>query len=237
MVRYATYSFLLPVAFYPNYEKLGDFDPFPYQFAYSVVMKSTQKINLISKPANSILESDESGKYATLFCNKPDHEINVYFRTDEMKQPQLVYAKNPSFPNEVAYSVQFVPTFEPPMTSEEFELLDDEEPESTDLFLPENLHLNFLLDRSGSMSGNRIRKACEALVFFLRSLPEGCKFSVVSFGSNFEYLELKGNKILVCDEETIQGAIARIEKFDANLGGTEIAAPIKNIISTGNPDL
>ena len=113
IIKFATYSFSLPVAFYPDYSKLGSDAPFPYQFSYSVVMKSSQKISLISKPAHSICEQDVSGRYATIFCTKPELEIQVFFRTDEMRQPQLVYAKSPKYPGEVAYSVSFVPTFEP----------------------------------------------------------------------------------------------------------------------------
>ena len=77
-----------------------------------------------------------------------------------MKYPQLIYAKSPSFPNEVACSVSFVPTFEPPAPQERFEVLDDDDPVVTDLIKPENLHFIFLLDRSNSMesggNGGRI---------------------------------------------------------------------------------
>jgi len=46
----------------------------------------------------------------------------------------------------------------------------------------------FLLDRSGSMTGGRIRLAVEALKLFIHSLPEGCYFNVVSYGSSFKLL-------------------------------------------------
>jgi len=36
------------------------------------------------------------------------------------------------------------------------------------------------------MSGMRIEMAKEAAILFLSSLPEDCKFNVVSFGSGFE---------------------------------------------------
>ncbi len=46
----------------------------------------------------------------------------------------------------------------------------------------------FILDRSGSMNGVRIKQAKVALIIFLKSLPPGSYFNVVSFGSSFEQL-------------------------------------------------
>ncbi|RIB09867.1 hypothetical protein C2G38_2107491, partial [Gigaspora rosea] len=43
--------------------------------------------------------------------------------------------------------------------------------------------LIFVIDRSGSMHGEPVKKASEALQSLLRSLPEDCFFNVVSFGS------------------------------------------------------
>ena len=41
----------------------------------------------------------------------------------------------------------------------------------------------FLVDRSFSMwSNNRMRIAKEALDIFVRSLPKGCTFTIISFG-------------------------------------------------------
>lgn len=43
----------------------------------------------------------------------------------------------------------------------------------------------FLIDRSGSMTGDRISLAVEALKLFVHSIPYGSKFNIVSYGSNY----------------------------------------------------
>jgi uncharacterized protein with von Willebrand factor type A (vWA) domain len=50
---------------------------------------------------------------------------------------------------------------------------------------PPPMEFIFVLDRSGSMSGQRIEMAKEAALFFLKSLPANARFNVVSFGSDF----------------------------------------------------
>ena len=44
----------------------------------------------------------------------------------------------------------------------------------------------FIVDRSGSMSGETIVTTVEALKLFVQSLPAGCMFDIISFGSNYE---------------------------------------------------
>jgi hypothetical protein len=68
-----------------------------------------------------------------------------------MKYPHLVYAEDPDFPDEVAVSASFVPTFEPPPPQEEFEVLENEEPTTTDLSDGKDFVFFFIVDRSGSM--------------------------------------------------------------------------------------
>ena len=52
----------------------------------------------------------------------------------------------------------------------------------------------------GSTNGGRIIQAREALILFLRSLTPGCKFTVMSFGSQCDSLEIGGESIIECNE-------------------------------------
>ena len=54
----------------------------------------------------------------------------------------------------------------------------------------DKFHFIFLVDRSSSMNNfDRIERARDALTIFIRSLPFGCRFSILSFGSKFTWLQ------------------------------------------------
>ena len=63
----------------------------------------------------------------------------------------------------------------------------------------------------------------EALKLFIQSLPTGCMFEIITFGSTFKVVSegfgLKGFKN---DDKTVKNVKSYIEKMDANMGGTEI---------------
>ena len=44
----------------------------------------------------------------------------------------------------------------------------------------------FVVDRSGSMGGQKMEITKESLKLFIQSLPEGSQFQIISFGSKFE---------------------------------------------------
>lgn len=69
----------------------------------------------------------------------------------------------------------------------------------------------FVIDRSGSMGGNPMKMANEALVILLKSLSEGSTFNIVSFGSEFEFLCDEGN--LPVTQKHIQDSISKVKKF------------------------
>lgn len=84
-----------------------------------------------------------------------------------------------------------------------------------------------MIDRSGSMGGDRIEKAKESLILFLKSLPECSIFNVISFGSNFERMFKRS---AFYNDAYIEEAVKLIGGFTANFGGTEIVNPLLEIV-------
>ncbi|WAQ96449.1 VMA5A-like protein [Mya arenaria] len=80
---------------------------------------------------------------------------------------------------------------------------------------------------NGSMNGSRIKNAKEALLLFLKSLPAGCYFNVVSFGSNYKCLFNKSKEYC---EKTLNEALKVQAKMGADMGGTEIFKPLEYVL-------
>ena len=84
----------------------------------------------------------------------------------------------------------------------------------------------FLVDRSGSMRGSYIKSASETLVLFLKSIPPGCRFNIIGFGSRFTSLFPTS---VVYNQENLDVAIRHAESMNADLGGTELLGPLEHI--------
>lgn len=79
----------------------------------------------------------------------------------------------------------------------------------------------FLVDRSGSMNGERISMAKKALVVLLRSLPhKGTHFNVLSFGSTCSALWEGGSKSY--GQQSLKDATDHVDTMGADYGGTEM---------------
>uniref|UniRef100_A0A3B3BM22 VWFA domain-containing protein n=1 Tax=Oryzias melastigma TaxID=30732 RepID=A0A3B3BM22_ORYME len=95
----------------------------------------------------------------------------------------------------------------------------------------------FLLDRSGSMDSpisnrnwqeTRISSARDTLLLLLKSLPMGCYFNIYSFGSRFDQVFPNSMEY---SQESMEEALKKVEGMQADLGGTEILQPLKQIYS------
>lgn len=86
----------------------------------------------------------------------------------------------------------------------------------------------FLLDCSGSMQGDSIREAKKALEICLKGLDSASAFTIYRFGSNYEYLFEKPEKY---SGASLEKGLDYLKRIDADLGGTEIFEPLKDIFA------
>ena len=96
-------------------------------------------------------------------------------------------------------------------------------------FKPQGSELVFLVDCSGSMEGEGIQLAQEALQLFLHSLPVDAFFNVYRFGSRFHALFPESRRY---DDDTLGQAKQLAGELSANLGGTEIYDPLEVILTS-----
>ncbi|XP_029362902.1 von Willebrand factor A domain-containing protein 5B1 [Echeneis naucrates] len=96
----------------------------------------------------------------------------------------------------------------------------------------------FLIDRSGSMSGVNINRVKDAMVVILKSLVPGCLFNIIGFGSSFKSLFTTSQNY---EEEALALACEYVRKIRADMGGTNIWAPLNWILRqpmfSGHPRL
>ena len=71
-----------------------------------------------------------------------------------------------------------------------------------------------------------MKLAKDALILFMQSLPAGCTFSVISYGSNFSALHGEFPYEEYTDENRDR-AITKIDTFKSDYGGTDMYSPFK----------
>jgi Vault protein inter-alpha-trypsin domain/von Willebrand factor type A domain len=144
---------------------------------------------------------------ATLSLGKAelDNDFVLLVMVPDIVKPQALLEIHPTISNQRALMVTLVPKFSLP---------------------PQKPEVVFIVDRSGSMSSN-IPTLISALKVFLKSIPLGVKFNICSFGSSYSMLWKRSQTY---DQTTLKSAIEHVEKFGADMGGTEMFAPVKAVI-------
>ena len=133
-----------------------------------------------------------------------DRDLIVYIESEEPCQPKVMVERNED--NSYVAMLTLVPDFK----------LQDQSIEAV-----------FLVDCSGSMHGQSMELAKEALLVFLHSLPASSFFNVIIFGSTFQSLFPESQRY---DDNNLRDAKASCGGISANLGGTELLSPLRHIL-------
>ncbi|KAH7099356.1 VIT-domain-containing protein [Auriculariales sp. MPI-PUGE-AT-0066] len=130
-------------------------------------------------------------------------DIVLVVKAAELDNPRCVVERMPAGPDGPAtnaLALTFVPHFAlPPLKTQRYILV---------------------VDRSGSMHGQRIAKTRAALQVILRSLPSrGASFNILSFGSHVDSLWPAAQTY---DRNSVNEASVAVDKMNADYGGTEV---------------
>lgn len=89
----------------------------------------------------------------------------------------------------------------------------------------------FCISRAQTMTGAKLYNAKQALVLFLKSLPDDCYFNIISFGSGWN--SMSPYKSVKNDQTSIETAIAFLEYLVADTNGeTDMQEMIANMHTT-----
>lgn len=94
----------------------------------------------------------------------------------------------------------------------------------------QDTELIFLLDCSGSMNGSSITEAKQALAVLLKALGGSMRFNIYRFGSRFEKLFTTSKPYT---QDNLDRALNYLSGVSADLGGTELLAPLRDIYDPG----
>ncbi|KAJ3981390.1 von Willebrand factor type A domain-containing protein [Lentinula detonsa] len=133
-------------------------------------------------------------------------DVTLVVSATDLDSPRCFMERHPSLNHETtAMALTFVPRFTLPDIKGEMEYV-------------------FVVDRSGSMRGERIRLVREALVVLLRGLPtSGTTFNIISFGTNATKLWDTSRQY---SQTTLEEATNHVDVMQADYGGTEIASAL-----------
>ena len=191
------------------------------------------KYNLDYKKAEIEYKSD---KIDLNICNKENNQkiFSILFRTENMNKPILYSQYNPDL-KETAYSLNYtyisknlkeIPIPEKP--DEDNTISYTTKYEKSEINDTPGLFI-FLIDQSGSMSGSNINLVKKALLLFVQSLPKNSYFQLIGFGSDFKKYN---QEPVIYNKDNLNNIINVINGLEADMGGTNISNPLREIYSS-----
>jgi uncharacterized protein YegL len=199
-----------------------------FSWSFKVELHTTRKVIFFESPSHklTLLKQNEGCTETVLELEKasqPNRDFTFVYTTEDFCLPSSV-----SGGSDISSTVMlsFIPKFCSMEVNDAYRAYLDSKVYSADISTVKGDYA-FLLDRSGSMEGARIAQAKEALVLFLKSLPEDSFFNVVSFGSSSQ--RMFGVSVRNT-QSNVEAAFGKLTVMSADLGGTEIYQPLSNLL-------
>ena len=219
-----------------------------FKISANIIIKTHSKITrVITKGFNQYLEKKFNNDYTQCELDyftqnvtnkeKNENEFKILFRTLSMNELNLITQYDPQ-KDETSCILNMlynkkginIPLWNIPDL--------DEKANYIELYQKNIINSNpslfiFLVDKSGSMSGQSMEIAKETLIFFLQSLPKNSYYQIIAFSTDFNYIYSK----YPCEytTENVNNTIVELKKIDA-YGGTNLLKPLDVIFSSKKYD-
>ena len=217
--------FTLPAVLKPRYSPFGSANPLaqvdcatrgeaPAVYSFEMAVRK-EGVASITSPTHTISDKEDGGVIRIAPAKedaKPlDKDLIILVKRSRPHLPSAVCElgnssrSSQSFMGAPAVMVSFFPEFESNRAACE---------------------LIFLVDRSGSIE-SCIEGTRKTLVLFLKSLPPGCIFNIIGFGTSF--FSLFPNSVTY-SQENLDVAVSHAENMGADLGGMELLGPLQHTL-------
>ena len=163
--------------------------------------------------------------------SKSNPDLEIIFRTEKMNISKLFYQYD-EIKKETTYMINYIYSENPKEIENNKNIIDQDE----NINYYQKYHGNdinecptlfiFLIDQSGSMTGDSIKLVKESLLIFMESLPKNSYFQLIGFGTEYKKYN---EKPLKYEEENIKSTLNIINELNADLGGTDVYKPLKDI--------
>jgi Ca-activated chloride channel family protein len=183
----------------------------PYGFSFALKIVQNGRIRLVESPSHPIrVEYGENEADVSLYqaSAMPDSDVVINFACAEKFASILSHC---NFDGKEHLLLELLPEF------------------SVDAGLVRPKEVVFVVDCSGSMLGDSIFEAVNALQLCVRSLNEGDQFQIICFGSSWRSLF---DKPQVLNDQSLAMITSSIANINADMGGTEILPALQAAVKT-----
>jgi len=177
----------------------------PYGLSVMVHIQQADGITYLSSPSHKTNITKNGGAMVVKLHQSEtalDRDFILEFEAERFAKPRAIISRHSN--GKKAIMVSWIPE------------IPDESPKNDEGII-------FVLDCSGSMGGSSIAGAQEALKHCIQGLVSETPFNIITFGSEHRKLF---DEIVPCTDENRKAALTFVEKIDADMGGTEIFAPL-----------
>ncbi|CAB4011146.1 Hypothetical predicted protein [Paramuricea clavata] len=225
--------FVLPTVLKPRYTPPGSTDPLapesptsgsgpvhhatgPPEYKFDMVINGAPGIAKVTSPSHEICVENNGQNINVSLAEDKQTDIVILVQPKEAHKPLVIIEPCLSngendFQKNTVVMVSFFPEFKGDTSC-----------------LQAACEFVFVIDRSGSMRGSYIQDASQTLLLFLKSIPEGCYFNVIGFGSSYVHLFPES---VAYNQKNLEIAVKHAKNLQADLGGTELFDPLKDIFS------